>query len=241
MLIRALLVLWLASAASAVASPLPDYPFLFATGTARRDLPPDTVKLDFTIASRNADPAIAAKAVDATFETVLAILTAADVKKADLDASTVNKSARSHWDGTKGQSLPDGYEVTRRIRCTVRDIGNYPQMLKKLLEVADSESFSVRFERSDASKIQVELFTAAAKDARDQADQMASSFDRKIGAVHAISKAPFDRLGHDFGLSNSDRFAEPPAAYASGRHSDMFLVPSSITLSTSVNVVFELK
>lgn len=244
MLMRVLIAILAATSAVAVSSPLPEYPFVFATGTARRDLPPDTAKLEFTVAARNKDATAAAASVDSTFEVALKICAAADIRKSDIDASAVNKTARSHWDSAKDQSVPDGYEVSRHIKVTARDVTRYPQMMRELLKLSGAESFSAEFERSDKITIQEELFTSAAKDAREQAGKMAASFDRKLGSAHAIARVPFDTLPGGFGFSDGRGVVEAPmeiVVTGRSRTSDTLLVPSKITLSESVNVVYELQ
>ena len=244
MLTRVLIAILAATSAVAVSSPLPEYPFVFATGTARRDLPPDTAKVEFTVAARNKGAAAAAGSVDSTFEVALKICAAADIRKSDVDASTVNKTARSHWDSAKDQSVPDGYEVSRHIKVTVRDLTRFPQMVRELLKLSGAESFSSEFERSDKIAIQEELFTLAAKDAREQAGKMAASFDRKLGPAHAIARVPFDTLPSGFGFSDGGSVGGALmeiVVTGSSRTSDIMLVPSKITLSESVNVVYELQ
>ena len=42
---------------AAQASSLPDYPFIFQTGTAQVEVPPDMAVMEITVASRGADAA----------------------------------------------------------------------------------------------------------------------------------------------------------------------------------------
>src|SRR5215475_13774714 len=88
---------------TAVASPLPDYPFVFTVGRARIETPPDIVRLSFTVANRSKDLKAAGAALDSTFNSVVTLLTAAAISAADIDASAVNKTPLSHWDPGRNQ------------------------------------------------------------------------------------------------------------------------------------------
>jgi len=242
MLLRFLVVVFSLAAADAGASPLPDYPFVFTTGTARQDSPPDTVRLGFVVAVRNKDLKAATAAYESTFDSVTKILATAAINDADIDASAVSKSPLSHWDESRNQSVPDGYEVSRRVKITGRDLSKYPEMVKGLLELPNTEEFSVLFDRSDRAKIETELIASAVKDANDRAERMAAQFGRKLGAVHAVSQIPFATLADEFGLGNGGpAYAGAPPQAMFKRAMERFLTPSTITLSATVNVVYELQ
>jgi len=242
MLLRVLAVVLALGALTASASPLPEYPFVFTTGTARTDTPPDIVRLGFVVASRNKDLKAATAAYESAFDSVAKILATAAINDADIDASAVSKSPLSHWDEVRSQSVPDGYEVSRRVKITGRDLSKYPEMIKALLELPNTEEFSALFDKSDRSKIENELFALAVKDANDRAERMAGQFGRKLGAVRAIAQIPFAALADEFGLSNGGPlFAGAPPQMMFKRAMERFLTPSTIAISATVNVVYELR
>ena len=227
-------------AITAIASPLPDYPFVFTVGTAKIDTPPDIVRLSFAVVSRNKDLKAAGTAVDSTFNSVVAILTAAATRHEDIDASAVNKTPLSHWDQGRNQTIPDGYEVSRTVKVTGHDLSKYPQILKGLLELPNTENFLADFDRSDRPKLKADLFATAAKDAKAHAEDMAAQFGRKLGPVRAISQIPLSAIGDQFGFSSSERESYD-RMFKRSAPSEEFLAPATITISERVNVVFELQ
>jgi uncharacterized protein len=229
---------------SASAAPIPDYPFIFTVGTAETDIAPDTARIGFTLAARDANAKVAADAVESSFASVLTILAAAGIREADIDASLVNKSPRSHWDSASERSVADGYEVLRRINVTARDLIRYPQMLKALLQLPNTENFHAEFDRSDRPRIEAELLASAAQDARVRAERMAAPFGRKLGAVRAISQPPFAGLSEEFGFGSHAAMAGVSASAAIFKRSgseERLLAPAAITIARSVNVIYELQ
>jgi len=234
-------------AVAAAASPLPEYPFIFSAGTGRSAVAPDLVRLSFAIAARDRDVKLATAAVESTFASVTSILAAAAVRTSDVDASAVDKSPRSHWDQTTDRTIPDGFQVTRKIKVTARDLTRYPQLMKSLLDLAATEDFSAEFDRSDRQKLQEELLATAAQDAHARAERVAAQFGRKLGAARAIAQIPFTALGDELGFSYGGPHVPPQlmmeeVVVTGARKSlDQFLAPQTITISESVNVVYELQ
>jgi len=228
------------AAITATASPLPDYPFVFTTGSAEKSVSPDVVTLRFTVTARDKDATVAAAAVEATFTSVTSILSKASIRPVDIDASAVDKTLRRRWDSEADESIPDGYEVSRTISLTARQLTTYPQMIRALLELPNTADFVPTFGRSDRQKIETELFASAAQSAKERAEAMAGQFGRKLGPAHAISRDPFGDIAGSFGLSSNGPGAGPPPPYVAPPDGS-FLAPAMITLSESVNVIYELE
>jgi uncharacterized protein len=241
MLLRVIGVVLGFIAANAVASPLPEYPFVFTVGNARIETPPDMVRLSLTVASRNKDEKVAAAAVDSTFNSVISILTAAGTPKADIDASAVDKTPLSHLDESRDRSILDGYEVSRKIKVTGRDLAKYPKMVKALFELPHTQDFSADFDRSDRAKLRADLQAAAARDAKAHAEEMAAPFGRKLGSVRAISQISFPAIPGQFGFPTAGVEMFDRMFKRSVPSQEEFLVPGNITVSETVNVVYELQ
>ena len=227
---------------NAFASPLPEYPFVFAVGDAKATLPPDTGHLNFTVSSRNAGADVALAAVRKTSELALTILAEAGVADADVNASSMNKESRSHWDDKRDQSIPDGYEVTRKFEVTVRNLDRYPKMMTALFALSNTEDFLAYFQRSDAATVSTHLLEAAAADAKAKAEKMAAQFGARVGRVRAVSQIPVADVPYVFGVSNQPLVIDrPDLAIESANSPDQLLVPASVEITERLNVVFELE
>jgi len=227
---------------NAFASPLPEYPFVFAVGDAKATLPPDAGHLNFTVSSRNADADVSLAAVRKTSELALSILAEAGVADADVNASSMNKESRSHWDDKRGQSVPDGYEVSRKFEIKVRNLDRYPKMVTALFALPNTADFYASFKRSDAATVSAQLLEAAAADAKAKAEKMAAQFGAILGRVRAISQIPVAEVPFVFGVSTLPlRIGAPDFAIEAPDSVDRLLVPASVEITERLNVVFELE
>ena len=227
---------------NAFASPLPEYPFVFSVGDAKATLPPDVGVLNFTVSNHNANADVALATVRNTSEMALKILADAGLGAADINASPMTKDCRRHWDDKRDQSIPDGYEVSRKFEVTVRNLDKYPKMVTALFALSNTEDFGAYFRRSDAATVSINLLEAAAADAKAKAEKLAAQFGAKVGRVRAISQIPVADVPYVFGVSTQPLgIGAPDFAIEAPDSLDQLLVPPSVEITERLNVVFELE
>ena len=235
MLMSALFMSGLASAAT-----LPDYPFLFETGTAQIDLAPDMAIVHITIADRGTDASRVFSAVNASVDAVLGALAKSKVPHADIDASDIQRSV-DYVRPEKGTSTTVRYVITRQVKVRLRDLSGWPVLMADLAKISTIETMISDFQISSRQKVELELEQQAARDAETRARRNAGYFGRKLGAVMAISRVPFDSLEQTFtGGSGNSRFMPPPFIPPTEPGSSLH-VPATISVSGSVNVLFKLE
>jgi uncharacterized protein len=231
--------------AAAMASPVPDYPFIYAEGSATRELPPDIATLTASVSVRNATSEGAVAGVQAATAKVLALLAKSGVRDADINAAQISKSQQIRYDEATRRNVPDGYEASRSFVVTVRDLARYPQLLTALLAMPGVNGGGGSFDRSDRAKVAAELVGEAADAARRNGELMATGLRRKLGPVRAIARIPFAEIPGRFGFGGGAVPIGQPGPMAMMRAAaapeDASLVPPSVTLSESVNVLFELQ
>jgi uncharacterized protein YggE len=245
---------WLAMAAAlaallptlngAQAGPLPDYPFVYAEGAASRELPPDVGTLGFTLTGRNASSEVAIAQVQAAAGKALALLAQAGIHDADINAAQLNKTERTRWDEKTHRNLPDGFEVTRNFVVTVRELERYPALLTALLAMPGASGGGSGFDRADRARVSGELLAEATEQARRNGERLAAGLHRKLGMAHAIARIPLAEIPARFGLggrSAGPRGELQEVMVTSQRSAEASLVPATLTISESVNVLFELQ
>jgi len=236
--------LLLAAAGAALAGPLPEYPFAYADGSARREIAPDAASVSFTISSQQPTSEAAIAAVQSTSKKAFDLLAKAGVKQADINAAQLGKSRTSHWDEATRSTVLDGYQVTRQVSATVHDLDRYPATLLALMGLAGAEGFNASFGRTDQQSIENELVVAATDDARTRAERLAAGAHRRLGPVRAVSQVGFDEIPARFGFGPSGNAPMPMmrmAVAAAPQQTDAYMVPATITLGADVHVVFELQ
>lgn len=239
---------WIALAllvtATAAASPVPDYPFVYAEGAASRELPPDVGSLAFTLSAHHETSEGAITAVQEAAGKALAVLAKAGIRDTDINAAQLNKSQQLRWDDKTQRNVPAGYDATRNFSVTVRELARYPALLAALLAMPGASGGGGNFDRADRAKVSAELVALAAEEARQNGERMAAGLHRKLGAARAIAQVPLAEIPARFGFGASASGPVPRGpmvAMASARAADTSLVPATITVSESVNVLFELQ
>ena len=231
------IALCLLCAGLAQASPLPDYPFVSASGKAQTWLRPDIGELQFNTAAEHTNTEVAAARLNEASTSVLQMLAEHGVRDTDIESFDLTKKtvelSRPASDGATR-----AYLMERHFRVHVRDLEQWPQIVAALMAQDRLEALSVSFDRSDHDQIDQKLLAEAAEDARGKGALLAVAFGRHLGAAAAIAKGALDRIGAPFGL---DSAAPAPLALARPPDGPNYAVPGAIPFAQAVNVIFKLR
>ncbi len=222
-------------AAASQASPLPDFPFVFARGHARLDVAPDIGTLTFKVYARHADLTKATAVVQDRSEQLLTSLSERKIAQRDIVAYEISKDVVREREKEEPKIV--GYEVTRRFSVTLRDLKNCEPLVKALLAMENVIDVSATFDRTDRKKIEAELIAKAGQNAREEAEHMARGLGAQLGPVFAISDRGFADLAEVIGMRDFNRFLP---LYRGGE-SQVLFVPATISLQKDVTAIFKLK
>ena len=223
---------------SAHASQLPDFPFVFAHGSAETEVSPDIATVSFRVEEFDENPTKALEVLRNRSAELIAFFAEHKIKKEDIVAYEIDKRAvRERKDYNELKIL--GYEVSRRFSVILRDLSHYEQFVKKLLYLKNVVNINAEFDRTDRKKIEADLIAEASRNAREQAELMAKGFGVKLGSVFAISQRGFQSLGMEFGVAGY----EPGVAFEKRimEEKEFLFVPSTINLKNTVTAIFKLK
>jgi Protein of unknown function (DUF541) len=135
-------------------------------------------------------------------KSVLATLSAKHVSPGDIESFSINKQILTNNEyGAKGPAVIRGYDVSRALKFTVRQLDSLPAIESSMVGEPNIENIYCRFDRKDRQSIEADLLTKALQSARDQADRMFK------------------------------KSADP----------NLLLVPSTISMSATVNVLFKME
>ena len=223
--------------ATAHASPLPDFPFVFAQGKAETEVSPDIATVSFHVEQFDENATNALEVVRNRSAELIAFFAAQKIAKEDIVAYEIDKRAvRETKDYNQLTIL--GYEVSRRFSVKLRDLSHYEQFAKKLLSLKNVVNINTEFDRTDRKKIEADLIAEASRNARKQAELMAKGFGVQLDSVFAISQRGFQSLGTEFGVVG---YEYALAREKSMSRSEFLFVPSTITLQNTVTAIFKLK
>lgn len=219
----------------ALASALPDYPFIHASGTAFVHVAPDLGELDFDISAYDPAPETALGTVEARIAELRALLAAQGIAAEDVEIRDVRREIRK-------PATPDqqsSYDIKCAVHINVRDLSKWRAIVQPLLAMPNLDGFATSFGTTQREQVETELMTNAVKDALRKADVMAKGFGKRTGAVSAVSSQELKNLGRAIGLVPSDRYG-PSRGKAPQSPADLLMV-GVLRMSQSVDVVFRIK
>lgn len=223
-----------------MSSDIPDFPFIFVTGQAETEVPPDIATVTFAIEAFDEDPDKALSVVQERTAELTTGLSSYHIERKDLVAFEITKeTVREMKDYVRLRIL--GYEVSRRISVTVRYLDKYDAFMTRLLSLRNVAKVRTQCDTTKRKVLEVDLLTKAAQKAREQADLLAKSFGREISAVQAISpdSRGFGNLGAEFGMRGGYYGVEGQVFEAALK--EKIFLPSTIKLQKAVNAIFRLK
>ncbi|HLF96721.1 MAG TPA: SIMPL domain-containing protein [Methylococcaceae bacterium] len=227
----------------ASATQWPDFPFLYAVGTAKREVPPDLATVTFGVEAFDESPENALEVIRKRNVELAVVFKELNIFDNDVEAYEIDKQAvRQQKDYQDLKIL--GYEVKRNYLVTLRGLGLYQQFLEKLLRLKNVVNIDARFNVANRAKIEAELTVEACSDAKASAERMAGGVGTKLGAVFAISDRAFSDLEERFGMSGSEEKLDrifQKSMMKGDESTRLIYVPASITVQKRVNVVFKLE
>ena len=232
------LIVGLASLASQ-ASPLPDYPFVYAGGQAQSNIAPNTCKVAYHITVRDRDATNGMRTVEKRSSETLGLLAENAVKKEDIVGFEITKDAVRNYEQRDSLEFL-GYEMTRQIEFSLQDLQKYERIVSALLKTPDVTRIRTTFDRTDRKEIETRLMAQAVSAARAKAQLMAEGSAQRIVKLRAISEYGFYNLSGQFGLGDrlygalhSDMARQP--------EKELLFVPSTIQFGNTVSVIYEIE
>jgi uncharacterized protein len=232
-------------AACAHGSALPDYPFVYVTGVATKEIAPDVADLDFGIETKNKDSEVAYSMQSSVAKKIIEFANSLGISGDDIIARPTQKSflalINERLRASEGITEPKEpeYELSRTVTIHIKDLSVYAKLIELLYKQQYVVHIKSSFNRSDSVKIEESLIKDACSAALKKADALADGFSKKVKAVKAISEDGFSGMESTFGLpANSDR------AYPSGLSSesaDFRIIPLTIKFRRHIYAICEIQ
>lgn len=240
--LRAVPFLFVLAAGTALAAPIPDYPFVHVSGSAYVAVVPDIGSLDFEIMAVDADPAAGRAVLEDRVAEVRALMRQLSLNPDDAAVREVRQSMRK-GDGAEGAAHGPLYELRCDMHVNVANLSAWRDLAGALLGKPNLDGFAASFDRSDMEKINDDLMVEAIRDARRRADVMAGGFGRRVGGVMAATPDALKNLSTSMGLERAEfgngRGGDRPRPEQTDR--EQLLTVSALKLRQPVDVIFRLE
>ena len=198
---------------------------------------PDICVVSYRVRIKGKDSESAMQQVETLSAKTIDMLSKHGVERDDIIGFEIDKDVIRD-DGQRDKLEILGYEITRHITFTLRDLEKYEPIVSTLLNTDNVIAVTTDFDRTDRDEIASRLLTDAVTKAKAEAELIAKGSGQRIVKLRAISRRGFENIGEEFGLGES-RFS-PMYSRALGPYKELLFVPSTIEFSSSVSVIYEL-
>ncbi len=231
------LVVVLASAGGA--SELPDFPFVYATGRAELEVPPDVATITFQLRAFDKDPSRATAIVEEGSKGLVLLFARYGIDKKDIVAYQLTRTVvRERKNYTEIGILV--YETSRRFSVKLHALDQYNAFMTDLLSFENLTNLHTEFDTSKRQAVERQLIGQASAKAREEAEALAKGFGSQIASVFAItaSRVGFRSIADQFTVGGDIMMMKREIATQT---TGTLFVPSTIKLEKTVNVMFKIK
>ena len=207
------------------------YNTLSVSGKNQQDFAPDQAEILLTIESKGETAEATQDQNNVASKRVIDSLNAAGVAKGDLETVTYTVNPIYEWEDRK--RVFKGYKVIHTLKLTTNNVDNVGKYLDIAVSNGVNQVQNIQFTLSKKalSKAKEAVLKAAAKNAKEKADALASSLSVSIVTVRSISESSFDYMPYRpvYARSLEAEFAESPP-----------IEPEKVGITASVQVIFEI-
>lgn len=172
---------------SAQESGLPQFPFLHAKGRAEKRVPPNMATLNFQILVHHQNSEAALAAFWDIEKRLVDGLTKAGVDAKDITAGGLKKEIIRERDTNYNNREILGYDFVRTFSVVARDLKGLERITEIIMSTTNTGDVETEFDHAERVAIEKQLTQEACKNARDNADRIASGFGMKVASVYGIS------------------------------------------------------
>jgi uncharacterized protein YggE len=147
---------------------------------------PDTARVTVGVMAREVDLKEAKASVDTAVGRLATVADTLPADTRDLKISSINVYPRY---ATGGSDAFLGYEVTRSVAVTLRDVARLEGFLDDAIEAGANRDFSVSLTSSREAGLKLEAQALAIASARTQAEHAAAELGLRLGAVPGVHVA----------------------------------------------------
>lgn len=232
---------------SAFGADMPEFPFVFAYGTAVREVAPDMAKVDVQLETYDPSATNALSLLHQRSYEVATMLTTNGVAHGDITAFDIRKEIVRKGEGYEEREVI-GYRFTRGFKVLLRDLAAYKRVVGLLRAMPNTGDVTSTFDSKERENISRELIQEAARDAQRRASEIARPFGARVASIHAISERGFSDLGLEFGMGELHALREQMQRMPlydrsdpfGGQKEDILFLPSTIRFQENITALFRL-
>ena len=194
------------------------------TGEGSINAEPDQVTFQLLVRAEK-DTALAAKqTVDQRVNALLAELETFNIAERDVIAAQLLTQSRFEY-GREGQRELAGYEASRSISVTLRELPRMSAFMDYALSVGIEEIQSIQMEVRDHAELEMAALNLAIEAAKIQGHAIAEQFGTQLGSVYSVDVSSGSTRGQYGGvervLVSGSRMQDSVGQYLQYKHGNL--------------------
>jgi len=157
------------------------------SGTGEVTLKPDIAYINIGVHTEKATASEATAQNNTDAQAVIDALTAAGVAADDIQTTNFSIYQKDITDPTTGAKLSTVYAVDNTVYVTVRNLAKLGAVLDATVKAGANNVNNIQFDLADKTKALSDARTAAVKDAKTEADQLAAAAGVTLGNIQTIN------------------------------------------------------
>ena len=167
-------------------------PSVSVVGEAKMSISPDQVVFTFEVVTADKDLAVAKQSNDTRSADALKAANSFLIRAEDIQTDSVTISPQY---SRYGDHVLIGYEVTKRIFVTLKNLDKIDSFLAKAIEAGVNRVVTISIENSQIQKFQEQVRAMAVKNAETKAQAYAQQLGQTIGKAYVIREENGDLPG----------------------------------------------
>jgi uncharacterized protein len=220
--------------ATIVANQLPPQRTLNVSGTGTVNLTPDVAYINIGVHTEKSTAAEAVSANSSQTQQVIEALKTSGVDPKDIRTTNFSIYPNTQYDPQTGERLGTTYMVDNTVYVTVHNLDKLGDLLDATVQAGANSVNSIQFDVADKTAAIKQARDQAVKDARSQAQELATAAGVTLGDVQSISF--YDNIPAPLTDVYGKGGGGGPAAAIS-----VPINPGQLVLTVSVNMVYEIK
>ncbi len=233
-MLPAAIILSACGPATIIANPLPPQRTLIVNGTGTVTLTPDIAYINIGVHTESPTASEAASANNVQTQQVVAGLKNAGVDAKDIRTMNFSIYPNTQYDPQTNQKLGTTYVVDNTVFVTVRKLDSLGDLLDAAVKSGANNVNSIQFDVADKDPATKQARDEAVKDAKAQAQELATSAGVTLGTLQTVSftnNVPLPMM-ESFGKGGGGG-AAPAIAVP--------INPGTMTLTVNVTMTYEIR
>lgn len=206
--------------------------YISVSASGEVTLSPDIATFNVQVDETQKTTSLALNEANKKMSQVLKILYKYEIADKDISTNSINLNPQYNWED--GKQILIGQNARQSISVKLKDLSQLGKIIDEISEISNINLYSINFDKEDKTIAYEEARALAVKNAIAKAKTLSSAANMELGKPISISEGSTPSYVYDRVNSSKMMMAEA-SSYQTQTPT------GELTISTSVNIIFEMK